>query len=248
MIVRLVTYNIRFGGRGRGPLIANVLGPLEADLVVLQEATDRATVDRLASDLGLAVADAEQGASVAVLSRIRVDSVARHRLLRGRSFVELRLSGPDVRVYAVHLSSGLSRRGESRRMTELGSILRTIGDGPEAARAMIVGDLNAISPSDRPTVSMLPTWIRLLLRVDGGIRSEVMTAVASRQFGDAYRILHPTDPGPTMPAADPSVRLDYVLLGPALVQDLVGCGLAHLEPSLLVRASDHLPVVAELDL
>ncbi len=75
-----------------------------------------------------------------------------------------------------------------------------------------------------------------------------MTAVAARQFGDAFRILHPTDPGPTMPAADPSVRLDYVLLGPALVQDLVACGLPDLEPSLLVRASDHLPVIAELDL
>ena len=51
-----------------------------------------------------------------------------------------------------------------------------------------------------------------------------------------------------MPAAAPSVRLDYLMLGPELAPAVVACGHSTVEPSLLWAASDHLPLVADLDL
>ena len=40
MIVKLLSYNIRFGGRKREKEIAGVIRAVEPDIVVFQEATD----------------------------------------------------------------------------------------------------------------------------------------------------------------------------------------------------------------
>ena len=75
-----------------------------------------------------------------------------------------------------------------------------------------------------------------------------MARVLGAGYTDAYRRLNPDVVGPTMPAAAPSVRLDYLMLGPDLAPALVACGHGGLEPSLLWAASDHLPLVVDLDL
>ncbi len=247
MTLRLVGYNIRFGGRRRKMAIAAVLERIRADIVVLQEATDPTVVDALGSALDLEVVATAQGASVAVLSRSRVEDVTWGQLRPGRAFVSLRLVDHDVRVFAVHLSSGLSRRGEAVRLIEVGSLLESVAAGPGRARSVIAGDLNSIAVGDVPLVAMLPAWIRIMLRFDGGIRSEVMAALAGAGLVDAYRHLHPTEPGLTMPTARPTVRLDYTMLGSALIEELVECAPADEDPSLLTRASDHLPLVTVLD-
>jgi exodeoxyribonuclease III len=261
--LRLVSYNIRFGGRRRRQLIADVLRSVEPDLVVLQEAVDPGVVTWLGSELGLPQVFAEVGRSVAALSRVPVADAAWHTARPGRSFLELYLPDQDLRVFAVHLSAGLSGRGERRRAVEAEQLLLRVAATPDGGgRSILVGDFNAISPSDGPSVARLPMWIRILLRFDGGIRNEVMTRLLEGDFVDGFRSLHPGEPGFTMPAIDPSVRLDYALIGPDMVEALRACaplsgkspdgerappGPHGVPSSGLLLASDHLPLLTVLE-
>jgi exodeoxyribonuclease III len=66
-------------------------------------------------------------------------------------------------------------------------------------------------------------------------------------YGDGYRTLHPDDKGYTFPTWDPHVRLDYVFVPKTFVNRLVKCEVIT-EPKERVRAaSDHCPLLAELD-
>lgn len=247
MSLRVATYNIRKGGLRRRALIAAVLDALDADITVLQEATDPRVVDWLARELGSSVAACSPGRSVAVLSRSATGPVTWHRLPTGRMVVEIALPDHEIRIIAVHLSAGLSARGERRRAWEIERVLEIAAGPPGPARTAIVGDLNAISPGDAPRVSDLPAWIRLLLRADGGISTSVVARVLADGFVDAYRLLNPGDPGSTLPAAAPTVRLDYLMLGPCLVPEARACAIGQADRALLMAASDHLPLLLELD-
>jgi endonuclease/exonuclease/phosphatase family metal-dependent hydrolase len=246
--VRIATYNVRKGGRKRRRFLADVVGALDADLTVLQEATDPNVVRYIADATGAQVVIHAPGRSVAVVSRLPVAQARWHRLARARSFVEVELAGLGVRVLGVHMSAGLSRRGERRRQRELQRLLATACIDDAGDRTVIAGDLNSIAPGDLTAVARLPAWIRLLLRVDGGIGTAVIGTVLEEGFTDAFRRQNPDVVGATMPAAAPSVRLDYLMLGRALVPALVACSHGQVELPSLLAASDHLPVVADLDL
>ncbi len=248
MKVRIATYNIRKGGRRRRHHLAEVVQALDADVTVLQEATDPKVVQYVADAAGAEVVIHAPGRSVALLSRIPTRAARWHRMARARNFVEVELDEVGIRLLGVHLSAGLSGRGERRRAREIEHVLQVAGEPPGAGRSVIAGDLNAIAPGDVSAIARLPAWIRLMLRVDGGIGTVVIGRVLGDGFADAYRRLHPDVVGPTMPAAAPSVRLDYLMLGPELAPTVVACGHSTVEPSLLWAASDHLPLVADLDL
>jgi endonuclease/exonuclease/phosphatase family metal-dependent hydrolase len=264
--LRLASYNIRFGGVGRAPRIAAVLGGLRPDLVVLQEATNVEVVAEIARTLEFRTVVAFPGQSVAIVSRVPV-AAERRPLEHGRTAVAVRLAAAGLapaylEIVGVHLSAGLSRRGENRRLAEVRGLLDGIAslrttDTGQAASApdrpgfpsstIILGDFNAITAGDAPLLSLLPLWIRLLLRFDGGIRTSAMTLLSERGFIDAYRLIHPDEPGCTMPAVEPSVRLDYVLVAPHLVNCLRSCDRPEASRELSL-VSDHLPIVAEFDL
>src|SRR6185369_4844322 len=82
--LRLVSYNIRFGGRGRDGLIADVLGKLEPDLIVLEEATDTRVVDSIAGRLGMREVMARPDHSVAAIGRVHLDEARWQTYRRGR--------------------------------------------------------------------------------------------------------------------------------------------------------------------
>ena len=50
MILKLLSYNIRFGGRGREAQLAEVIRTISPDLVVFQEATDPLVIERIAHE------------------------------------------------------------------------------------------------------------------------------------------------------------------------------------------------------
>ena len=52
-MLRIMSYNIRFGGRGREERIADVIREVDAGLVVLQEATDTRVIERLSHLTGM---------------------------------------------------------------------------------------------------------------------------------------------------------------------------------------------------
>ena len=199
-------------------------------------------------------------------SRLPIQSVEWHTSRPGRSALDVRLgadsSGPTgtngatggggsnahVRLVGLHLSAGLSMRGERLRLIEVATLLRILGSG-HSSDAVLVGDFNAIAPGDVPRTRQLPLWLRMLLRVDGGIRTDAMTQLFSAGWIDAYRHLQPDAAGFTLPPLDPSVRLDYMLVPTGLAARVRTC--RPVEPSevhgLVGRASDHLPLLAELD-
>jgi endonuclease/exonuclease/phosphatase family metal-dependent hydrolase len=244
--LRVATYNVRFGGAGRKASIAAVLTGLAPDVVVLQEATDPSTVAWIGQEIGLAHAVAVPGRSVAALSREPIVTTW-HDLGRSRQALEIRLGDDSPRIFGVHLSAGLSQWGERRRRLEVTRLIELVTTSGGPGRTMLVGDFNAISPGDGPLLRLLPMWIRILLRFDGGIRTEAMASLAAAGFSDAYRLLHTDDPGFTMPAVEPSVRLDYFMLGSAVRPLLRSCE-HQSKGAQSALASDHLAVVAEFDL
>lgn len=304
--LRLVSYNIRFGGRGRDGLIADVLGKLEPDVVVFEEAYDVRVLDAIAGRLGMHTVLARPGHSVAAIGRVAFDRAEWRTYRRGRAVLELGLPDHALRVLGVHLSAGMSWRGERVRIAEAGRLLEDIEGaappglgaqtpgpalagvpaaepkpeqvsakdvepatdhpvetGPQAPPAttrtgetarpphqtLIVGDFNSIAPGDAPVIRRMPWWVRLLLRFDGGVHTRVIQMFLDAGFIDGYRRLHPEALGFTLPAVNPSVRLDYALLAPDVIDRLRSC--APVEPegitSPLLRASDHLPLLTVLD-
>ena len=246
MTLRIATYNVRFGGAGRKASIAAVLTSLAPDVVVLEEATDPSTVAWIGREVGLPYVVARPGRSVAALSREPIVTSWRE-LGRGREALEISLGNGLPRIFGIHLSAGLSQRGERRRHTEVARLLEQVQATGGPDRTMLVGDFNAISPGDGPLLKLLPMWIRILLRFDGGIRTEVMASLAAAGFTDGYRLMHADDPGFTMPAVEPSVRLDYFLLGSGVLRSLVSCE-QQSKGAVSAGASDHLAVVAEFAL
>ena len=83
MIVKLLSYNIRFGGRGRERELAEVIRSVSPDLVVLQEATDPEVISRLAATTGMPVWSARREHSIGYLSRLG-DKPSRMALSRRR--------------------------------------------------------------------------------------------------------------------------------------------------------------------
>jgi len=123
-VVRLVSYNIRFGGGRRVALIGGVLATLRPDVVLLQEATDPIAVDRIARAAGLPNVFRRPDWSVAALTREEPDELAWHRPGRSRGFLEVDPAGADgLRLLGMHLPAGLSNRGERARLRSVESLL-----------------------------------------------------------------------------------------------------------------------------
>ncbi len=90
----------------------------------------------------------------------------------------------------------------------------------------------------------MPFWLRILLRFDGGIRTDVLRRLIDAGWVDAYRHLHPDKAGFTLPPGRPSVRLDYVLVPAGLLPRIDRCEPA--DGPLVERASDHLPLLIDV--
>ena len=94
MSLRVVSYNIRYGGVGREAALAETIQKLEPDVVLLQEATRPESVERIARDAGMPFWGSRRGPSVGYLSRLPVAHNARQALRgsRGRCWPRARCS------------------------------------------------------------------------------------------------------------------------------------------------------------
>ena len=80
----------------------------------------------------------------------------------------------------------------------------------------------------------------------GRVRWRTIKTVLEAGYVDAYRTCHPDQPGYTMPTWDPHVRLDYLFVPSSSADRIVSCDVVQHRDA--AAASDHLPVVAELEL
>ena len=249
MTLRLLSYNIRFGGLGREEPIAETIKRIAPDLVVFQEATHPAVIERVAAAAGYPFWAARRNHSIGFLSRQEVAYHEWHYPAGARhSFLEIVLAGSEARVFGLHLSARFSRWDERRRTREIRSLLQGIKRHQEGFH-VLVGDFNTLAPSDVLELEKLPAWIRALIWISGRkLQRETIQLMLDAAYADGYRMLHPEDKGYTFPTWDPHVRLDYVFVPKVFADRLVSCEVRTEPLELIKAASDHCPLIAELKL
>lgn len=225
--MKIVTWNIWEGGQERLPLIEAVLRRLDADLIALEEANDRAFAEQIAKALGMhhVWGEANSPYAVAWLSRAAIRRTTNHRLaVLDKTLLEIEVGG--LRSFATHLSAGRTIADEPHRIEEMQAVLEVAGDAD-----VLVGDFNAVHPEDAIGT---PPPEETLDRVS---RRPIELALEAG-FTDCFRTLHPTESGWTYTTRNPWARLDYVFARtePRACQVVDSAG----------PASDHFPVVAEL--
>ena len=248
MRLRLLSYNIRYGGTGREAALAAAIEQCAPDLVVLQEASRPDVVERLASTTGMTAWASRPDHSLGFMSRCEIAHHAWHRPPAcRRAFLEIVLAGTNVRVFGVHLSAVHSAWTERRRARELAALLDAI-EHHQAGFHVLTGDFNTLAPGEELDVRRLPWKFRAVVWLSGRkIRWQTIQLMLEAHYVDGYRLLHPTAEGFTFPTWDPHVRLDYVFLPLRSAHRLKECRVVTGSPTL-AQASDHFPLVAELEL
>ncbi len=247
MIVKLLSYNIRFGGRGRELELAEMIKTIGPDLVVFQEAIDPELIKRLAHATDLAFWSARAEHSIGYASKLPIAHHEWHYPAGAKhSFLELVLAGSESRIFGLHLSSMFSKWGEQKRAREIRALLKSIERHQEGFH-VLVGDFNTLAPGEVLETRKMPAWIRALVWLSGrDIQRETIGIMKENHYVDSYRMLHPDVKGYTFPVWDPHVRLDYVFLPEQFKDRVKSCEVVT--DTGATAASDHLPLLSEIEL
>jgi endonuclease/exonuclease/phosphatase family metal-dependent hydrolase len=227
-----MTYNIWDGGLGRLSLVEAVIRAQSPDVVALQEVTDRGAAEGLAARLGLHYVhgDANSRFDIAWLSRRPVARAENHRLPElAKTLLEIELDG--VRLFATHLVHGrdvAAGRARLREVDAIGEVLAHVGP-PH----VLVGDLNAVHPDDELGEPDEPLE---------HVSREPVARLLESGHVDAFRAANPDAQGWTYTTRQPWARLDHVLVQGLAVR---ACEVVTAAPAR--EASDHFPVVADVD-
>jgi exodeoxyribonuclease III len=218
-----------------------------AELVVLQEATRPDVVARIAADCGMTVWAADAAHSVGFMSRMPIDHHEWHRPgASRRAYLEIVPAGSTIRIFGLHLSAVHSNWTERRRVRELRAVLAGIEKHQQGFH-VLAGDFNTLAPGETLDLRKLPLRLRTFVYLTGReIRWETIQIMLDAAYADGYRMLHPDHPGFTFPSGDPHLRLDFVFVPAASLPRLKSCEVV--EGPAAAAASDHLPVLAEIDL
>ena len=249
MTLRLLSYNIRFGGRGRENALAETIVAAAPDLVVFQEATDPAVIEHLAETTKFPFWAARRNHSIGFLSRQEVEYHEWHYPAGARhSFLEIVPAGSSARIFGLHLSARFSKWDERRRTREIRSLLDGIRRHQNGFHAL-VGDFNTLAPGEALNLNRMPAWIRALIWISGRkLQRETIQLMLDAGYGDGFRMLHADDKGYTFPTWDPHVRLDYVFVPKTFSDRLEKCEVITEPKGRIGAASDHCPLLAELSL
>ena len=248
MILKLLSYNIRFGGSGRVLRLAEVIRAVSPDLVVFQEATDTRVIDALAEAAEFPFLAAQRAHSIAFLSRLEIAYHEWHYPAGAKhSFMEIVLAGSEARIFGLHLSSMFSKWGERRRAREIRALLNGIARHQQGFH-VLVGDFNTLAPGEMLDVRPMPAWIRSLVWMSGrDIQRETIQIMLDANYADGFRLLHTDVKGYTFPTWDPHLRLDYVFVPTSFADRLVACEVIT-TPAEVAAASDHFPLLAQIEI
>jgi exodeoxyribonuclease-3 len=243
--LRLLSYNIRYGGSGREEALAAVIRAAAPDVVVFQEATKPGVIERLARETGLPHWGSKAGGSLGYICREPVAHAAWHQPRVSRhAFLEIVPAGGAWRIFGVHLSAVHAAWTEQRRYYELRALLVAIQQhqfGPH----VLAGDFNTLAPGELLDVRKLPARLRALVWMSGGkIRWRTIQTVLDAGYTDAFRHLQPDLVGHTFPTWDPHARLDYLFVPTACINRVTRCQV--FSANTVCDASDHFPLIVEL--
>jgi len=248
VIVKLLSYNIRFGGRSRETELAEVIQSVSPDLVVFQEAIDPDVIRNLSAATDLPFWAARREHSIGFISKLEISHHEWHYPAGAKhSFLELVVKGSEARIFGLHLSSMFSKWGEQRRLREIRSLLKSI-ERHQAGFHVLVGDFNTLAVGEALDVRRMPAWIRGLVWLSGrDIQRETIQHLSDANYVDGYRFLHPADKGYTFPVWDPHLRLDYAFVPRGFNDRLIQCEVIT-APPVTLTASDHFPLLVQLEL
>ena len=247
MTFRLLTYNILKGGVGRAQMIAKVINSVSPDLVLVQEATDPATLERICELTQMGEWRTYRQQSLGFISRTPVTH-SEWLSPRGsrHAFLEVVPNGAGIRVFGVHLSAVLAAWTERMRESELRSLLRSV-DQHKSGFHVLTGDFNTVAPGEEFKVGKLPMRLRPLMWITGNrVRWRTIQTVLDAGYTDAFRALHPSDAGMTLPTVAPLLRLDYVFVPKDQANRVRSCDVVKTAEA--IGASDHFPVVADFEM
>lgn len=246
MTLRLLTYNIRYGGRRREDALIAVIRACHPDIVILQEATKPDVVERLGVGTEMPVYRSRPRESLGFLSRVPIAHYEWHRPRMSRhAFLEIVPEGDRVRVFGVHLSAVHAAWTERRRTVELRALLKSIERHQEGFH-VLAGDFNTLAPDEFLDIRKLPHRLRALVWLSGGrVPFKTIQIVLTAGYRDVFRSLHPDEPGRTFPTWDPHVRLDYFFVPGRDVARALTCEVVDTPQARL--ASDHVPLLAEFE-
>lgn len=246
MAFRVLSYNICRGGAGKEEQLAAVIAAVNPDLVVLQEATTAAVIEKIAARTGMPQWASSKGESLAFMSRRKVRHFEWHHPRMSRhAFLEIDPGPGELRIFGVHLSALYSAWTERHRVIELRALLANIARHQRGFH-LLVGDFNTLAPGDLLDFRKLPNRLRALVWLSGGkIQWRTIQLVLDAGYIDAYRVGHGGATGYTFPSWAPHVRLDYVFTPAGYSSRIHSCEI-FTHPAA-PAASDHLPLLAEVD-
>jgi endonuclease/exonuclease/phosphatase family metal-dependent hydrolase len=246
--IKLLSYNIRFGGLGREEKIAEVIRSVAPDMVVFQEATSTRVIEQLAGATDMPFRAAKEHHSIAYISRIEIAHHQWHYTRGSRHpFMEIVPQGSKTRIFGLHLRARLSKWDERRRVLEIRALLSSIGPHREGFH-VLVGDFNTLAPGELLNTKKMPRWLRALVWISGrDIQRETVQNMLDGGYADGYRSLHPESKGYTFPTWDPHIRLDYIFTPVNFLQRIQECQVID-DQALASAASDHFPLLIHLDI
>jgi endonuclease/exonuclease/phosphatase family metal-dependent hydrolase len=243
--LRLLSYNIRYGGTGREEALAAVVRAAAPDVVVLQEATRPEVVKTLADRTGMTCWGSSPGHSVGFMSRLETRHEWRKPRGCSRALLELDLAGTGLKVFGIHLRAIHSNWSERRRMRELTAILADI-ERHRGGFHVLTGDFNTLAPGEKLDLARLPRRLRVLSWLLGGrVRWQTIQIMLDEGYADGFRHLHSKDEGHTFPTWDPHLRLDFLFLPSESAKRIVHCEV--LNGAGAAGASDHFPLMSVLE-
>lgn len=245
--LRLLTYNIRYGGVGQEASLAAVIRGAAPDVVLLQEATSPAVAERLAELSGMAQWGTSKRQSLGFLAAAPVEHAEWHQPRVSRhAFLELVPAGARARLFGVHLSAVHAAWTERRRVAEVRALLRTVSSRAPGFH-VLAGDFNTLAPGELLEVGRLPLRLRPFVWLSGGhIRWRTIQQVIDAGYCDVFRTACPGETGFTFPTWQPHLRLDYAFVPSGYASQVRRAEVLRADPA--PTASDHLPLLAEFDL
>ena len=259
MTVRFMTWNIRTGGSGgRLEALVGLLRRERPDILALQELRGfpGTRMREVAGALGMTpfLARSVFGQSVAVLVRppLRIIgwSGVRWRLHHAAAAVRVPTTAGQLTVVSTHLNA-LSPYRRMREARFLAARHR-----PAKGPVLLAGDLNSLDPGTDHTgrlAALREPYRRRHLASDGTPDTRAVAAFTAAGFVDLWPVAGEGD-GHTVPTtrggghefSTTGMRLDYLMASPSVAAR--AGRLRVLRGAEAEYASDHYPVVADLDL
>jgi exodeoxyribonuclease III len=244
--LKILSYNIRFGGRERRREIAEVIRSVSPDIVIFQEASEPSVIEFLSRECEMPHWGARARYSLGYVSRVEITHHEWHHPKRSRhAFLEVQPYGTEFRIFGLHLRARFSKWSERRRHQEIQALLAGI-ERHQHGFHILVGDFNTLAPQEIFNLNLMPLWIRALIWISGrDIRRDTIQTILDAGYSDGFRSLYPTEKGYTFPVRQPHVRLDYVFLPEKYKKNLKSCQIVK-QPPIVTKASDHFPLLISL--